>query len=122
MDRVAVKRRRARPAPQRQRMPGLPGRIRDRGSASLELVIATPPLALLLLLVVRCGVWAHAVNIAQAAANLAMQTARAYGSSAAAGDANAWEFLDQTAGSILTDRTVTVTRTPTTTTVTITGT
>jgi Tfp pilus assembly protein PilV len=78
-------------------------------------------LALLLLVVVQFGVWAHAQHIAQAAANEALQVARAYRSSAAAGDAQARELLDQSGGSILTDRAVTVTRTATTVTVTITG-
>ena len=93
----------------------------ERGSATVELVIATPVLALLLLLVVQFGVWAHAQHIAQAAANQALQTARAYRSSAAAGDAQARELLDQAGGSILSDRTVSVTRTATTVTVTTTG-
>jgi hypothetical protein len=87
----------------------------------VELVIATPLLALLLLLVVQFGVWAHAQHIAQAAANEALQVARAYHSSAAAGDAQAGELLDQAGGSILTDRSVSVTRTATTVMVTITG-
>jgi len=104
-----------------------PARTRRRragpqdGSASVEVVIATPLLALLLLLVVQFGVWAHAAHIAQAAANQGLQTARAYQSTAAAGEADARGFLDQSAGRLLADATVTVTRTATTVTVTITG-
>jgi Flp pilus assembly protein TadG len=93
----------------------------EAGSATVELVIATPLVALLLLLVVQFGVWAHAAHIAQAAANQGLQTARAYRSSAAAGQADTRALLDQSAGSLLSDRTVTVTRTATTVTVTVTG-
>jgi Flp pilus assembly protein TadG len=85
------------------------------------LVIATPLLGLLLLLVVQFGVWAHARHIAQAAANEASQVARAYQSSAAAGSAQGQAILDQTGGSVLTDRGVSVTRTATTVTVTVVG-
>jgi Flp pilus assembly protein TadG len=95
---------------------------RDAGSASVELVIATPLLGLLLLSIVQFGVWAHATHIAQAAANSALQSARAYRGSAADGDGAAHQILDQSAGSILSNRSVTVTRTATTVTVTITGT
>jgi len=93
----------------------------DDGSATVELVIATPLVALLLLLVVQFGVWAHAAHIAQAAANQGLQTARAYRSSAAAGEADTRALLDQSAGSLLSDRTVSVTRTATTVTVVVTG-
>jgi Flp pilus assembly protein TadG len=94
---------------------------RDRGSAPVEVVIATPLVALLLLSVVQFGVWAHALHIAQAAANSGLQAARAYNGSAATGDSAARQLLDQTGGSIFTDRTVSVTRTATTVTVTVTG-
>jgi Flp pilus assembly protein TadG len=102
---------------------GVGGRrgARDQGAATTELVIATPLLGLLLMLVVQFGVWAHAQHIAQAAANEALQVARAYQSSAAAGTAQGQAILDQTGGSVLTDRSVSVTRTPTTVTVTVTG-
>ena len=93
----------------------------EDGSATVELVIATPLVALLLLLVVQFGVWAHAAHIAQAAANQGLQTARAYRSSAAAGEADTRALLDQSAGSLLSDRTVSVTRTATTVTVVVTG-
>lgn len=100
---------------------GAPSDARDGGAVTTELVIATPLLGLLLLLVVQFGVWAHAQHIAQAAANEALQVARAYQSSAAAGHSQGEAILDQTAGSILADTTVTVTRTATTVTVTVVG-
>jgi Flp pilus assembly protein TadG len=95
---------------------------RDSGSATVEVVIATPLLTLLLLLVVQFGVWAHATHIAQAAANQGLQTARAYRGSEAAGEVDARAFLDQAAGTLLINRGVTVTRSATTVTVSITGT
>ena len=94
----------------------------DAGGATVELVIATPLLGLLLLLVVQFAVWAHAGHIAQAAANQALQSARLYNATAGHGEVNALAFLDQSAGTVLTDRSVTVTRTATTVTVTVTGT
>ncbi len=84
-------------------------------------MIATPLLLLLLLLILQFAVWAHAAHTAQAVANESLQTARAYQSNAAAGDAQARALLEQIAGTLLTDTTVTVTRTATTVTVTITG-
>lgn len=103
--------------------PGLTARrgAGDAGAVTTELVIATPLLGLLLMLVVQFGVWAHAQHIAQAAANEALQAARAYQSSAAAGTVQGEAILDQTAGSILTDASVSVTRTATTVTVTVVG-
>lgn len=94
---------------------------RDRGSASVELTLAAPLLGFLLLLVVQFAMWAHATHIAQAAANEGVQTARAHGGSAAAGRADTNAILDQMAGSILRDRTVTAGRTATTATVTVDG-
>jgi Flp pilus assembly protein TadG len=93
----------------------------DLGAASTELVIAAPLLALLLLLIVQFGVWAHAQHVAHAAANEALQAARAYQSSAAIGNAQGQEMLDQTAGAILNDHSVSVTRGATTVSVTIAG-
>ena len=93
----------------------------DSGAASVELALATPLLGLLLLLIVQFAMWAHATHIAQAAANQGVQSARAYGSTPAAGSADANAILDQMAGSILVDQTVTAERTTTTATVTVTG-
>jgi len=93
----------------------------DRGAASVELTLATPLLGLLLLVIVQFALWAHATHVAQAAANEGVQTARAYGSTAAAGRADANAILDQMAGSILVDRSVTAERTAATATVTVQG-
>jgi Flp pilus assembly protein TadG len=94
----------------------------DRGSASVEVTIAAPLLVLLLLAVVQFAVWAHAMHIAQAAANTGVQTARAHGSTAHGGKQDTATILDQLAGRILTNRTVTAQRTATDATVTVSGT
>ncbi len=93
----------------------------DRGTASVEVTLAMPLLGLLLLVVVQFAVWAHATHVAQAAANQGVQTARAHGSTVAAGIEDTNAILDQTAGSILVDRSVTANNTATTSTVTVDG-
>jgi Flp pilus assembly protein TadG len=93
----------------------------DRGSATVEVTLAMPLLGLLLLLIVQFAFWAHATHVAQAAANQGVQSARAYGSTASAGADDTTAILDQTAGSILVNRSVTANNTATTSTVTVTG-
>ena len=78
-------------------------------------------LAFLLLLIIQYAVAAHAKHIAQAAANQGVQTARAHGSTADAGYADTQAVLDQTAGTILEDRSVDTELTDATATVTVTG-
>jgi Flp pilus assembly protein TadG len=85
----------------------------DRGSATLNLVVAFPALLLLLLLTVQGALIAHARNIAQAAAQEGLRDARLYGGSQAAGQRTAEAFLTQTAGDLLTYRSVTTNRTAT---------
>lgn len=96
-------------------------RRRDRGAASVELVLATPLLLLLLMAGVQFALWAHARNMAQAAANEGVQTARAYGSSAAAGKADTQALLADLSGGSLTGTSVSAGRTATSATITITG-
>lgn len=93
----------------------------DHGGASVEVTLAMPLLGLLLLVIVQFTFWAHATHVAQAAANQGVQTARAYGSTANAGVDATTTILDQTAGSILVDRSVTANNTATTSTVTVNG-
>ncbi|NUR30042.1 MAG: pilus assembly protein TadE [Catenulispora sp.] len=96
-------------------------RRRDRGAASVELVLATPLLLLLLMAGVQFALWAHARNMAQAAANEGVQTARAYGSSAAAGKTDTEALLADLSGGSLTGTNVSAGRTATSATITITG-
>jgi Flp pilus assembly protein TadG len=96
-------------------------RTRDRGSVSVELVVATPLMLLLIMMVGQFAMWAHATHIAQAAANSGVQSARAYTSTADAGRTQATSVLDQLAGTVLTDAHVEARRDATTATVTVTG-
>lgn len=96
-------------------------RMRDDGSATVEMVIAAPVLLLLLLLIVAGGVWVHAAHCAQAAADRAVEVARAYQSSATAGQAAGAETISALASAIISDPTVSVSRTATTVTAVVTG-
>lgn len=96
-------------------------RRRDEGAASVELVLATPMLLLLIMAGVQFALWAHARHVAQAAANEGVQSARAYHSSAAAGKADTEALLRDLSGGSLTGTAVTASRSATTATVTITG-
>jgi Flp pilus assembly protein TadG len=93
------------------------GRIRrvlrgDRGSVSVELVIATPLLLLMLLAIIQFALWSHATHIAQAAASQGLAAARAQDGTAAAGSASAQQMLNQldagplTGASVNADRSV----------------
>jgi Flp pilus assembly protein TadG len=93
----------------------------DEGAATVEVVIATPLLLLLILLVVQLAVWANASHLAQAAANQALQSARVYHGSAGQGEADGRALLAQS-GATLTASSITVQRSADTVTVTVTGT
>jgi hypothetical protein len=67
---------------------------------SLEMLIVFPAVLLLILLVVHVGLWWHARNVALAAAQLGVESARVRGASAGAGTAEAREFLARAGGSI----------------------
>jgi len=96
-------------------------RRRDRGAASVELVLATPLLMVLLMAAVQFAIWQHAAHMARAAANEGLQTARAYGSSAAAGKADTTTILASLSGNVLHHPQVTASRNTTTASVTVTG-
>jgi len=67
----------------------------DGGGASVELVVASPVVLLVLLAVVQFALWSHATHIAQAAASQGLSSSRVQGGSAAAGAASARQVLDQ---------------------------
>lgn len=94
---------------------------RERGSATVELVIATPALILLLLFVVQFGLIWSAQQAAQTAASTAVNTARAQGANAGLGQAQGTATLQQIAGKQLPDAAITVTYSATTATVVVTG-
>lgn len=93
----------------------------DRGSATTELVIATPALLLLILVSVHLGLWFHAGNLVEAAAEEGARGARVQGATDDDGRARATQMLDELGSSVVTDRTISVSRSATTVTVSITG-
>jgi Flp pilus assembly protein TadG len=94
---------------------------RDEGAASVELVLATPLLMVLLMAAVQFAIWQHAAHMARAAANEGVQTARAYGSSADAGKADTTTILTSLSSNVLKDPQVSASRTTTTASVTVAG-
>jgi len=107
-DSSTLRRRRARPGS-------------ERGAATAELVVAMPLLLLLLGLIIQGAVWFHAAHVAQAAADRALDTARGYQASAAAGQDQGLASVAALGPNILLDPQVTVTRTATQVTVRITA-
>jgi len=93
----------------------------DRGSTAVEFAIGAPVIVGLLLLLVQAFFWGMGSLAAHAAADHALQTTRVEGGSAAAGQADATEFLSQLGGQFVDSPTVTVQRGAATTTVTIHG-
>ena len=85
----------------------------------MEAAIIFPLLLLLTMTVFQVALWWHARHVAQAAAQEGARTARAYQSTAAAGQARAEDYLSALASRLLPQRTVTVSRTPTEVTVSV---
>lgn len=94
---------------------------RERGSATVELVIAVPALLLLLLFVVQFGLIWSAQHAAQTAASTAVNAARAQGASQQTGQAQGETTLQQIAGGQLPDASISVSYSATTATVVVTG-
>lgn len=82
----------------------------DEGSVTLELAIVFPVVLLVVIALVQYGMWFHARTLAQAAAAAGASVARAYGSTADAGQSTAEEFITEHAGDQLRDAVVTVSR------------
>ena len=72
-------------------------RFRDdeRGAGTVELVIATPLLLLLVLTIAQFALYLHATHVAQAAASEALSVARVSGGTAAAGTVEGNRILAQ---------------------------
>lgn len=94
---------------------------RERGSVTVELVIATPALLLLLMVIVQFGLIYSAQQAAQTAATEAVNAARAQGASQAYGQAQGEATLAQLASSELPDGQVVVSLSGGQATVTVTG-
>ncbi len=97
-------------------------RTDQRGAGTVELVIATPLLLLLILLIAQFALYMHATHIAQAAASEALSAARVYGGSTAAGNTEGRRVLTQLGSGPLQGTSVNVQRGPTQASVTVTGT
>jgi Flp pilus assembly protein TadG len=97
------------------------GRRGEAGSASAELVVATPLLLLLVLGVIQFALWQHASHVAQAAAQQGLVAGRVQGGSQASATAQATALLDQTGSGVLVHPSVTTTRDLQTTIVVVTG-
>ena len=93
----------------------------ERGSSSVEMVIALPIVLTVLFLAVQAGTWFHARSIALASAQSGARTSAMLNSSLEAGLSSARSFAADVGGTTLTGVTVTGDRTATSTTVTVTG-
>jgi Flp pilus assembly protein TadG len=94
----------------------------DRGSLTLETVVLMPLVLLIIMLVVQAGLWMHATHVAQAAANKALVTASAHGSSAEQGRTAGRQSITALGQKVLLGPNVDVDRTATTVTVAISAT
>lgn len=97
------------------------GRDDERGSATAELVIATPLLLLLILGIVQFALWEHAVHVAQATAQQGLAAGRIQGGTGDAATQEARSVLEQLGSGVLVHPSVTATRGTVTTTVVVTG-
>jgi Flp pilus assembly protein TadG len=107
------------PAPHAQRRWGARA-DQDRGSVSLEMIVLTPMLLLLMFAAIQIALHSHARNIALAAAQDAARADGAYQSAPGAGQDAATAFLAQT-GDGLGNPAVTITHTGTEVHATVTG-
>lgn len=92
----------------------------ERGDINVEFAIIFPLFAMMIFAIIQGAIWYDAGNSAQAAANVALNEARAYGASEPAGTEAAYDFIEDNASNLL-DANVTVTRSATEVTVTVTG-
>lgn len=100
---------------------GRGGLADERGSVSVQMVLAFPILLMVLFGAVQAGLWFYARAIALAAAESGARAAAALNSSVAAGITDAEGFLADVAGTTLTGVSVTGSRTATQASVTVTG-
>ena len=82
----------------------------ERGYVTTEVVLLTPVLLFLVMLVVQFGLWLHAQHVAQAAADEGLRDARTVSVPLADAEARASTFLDQTASSVIQDRSLSIER------------
>ena len=104
-----------RPMRRHTRHPGV-----ERGSGTVEFVIAAVVMILLLMVVVQFARWFHTRAVATTAARHGLDRVRVLDGTPQEGEATTQEFLDQSAGG-LHDRSVSADRTGTRASVTVTG-
>jgi len=92
---------------------------RDAGFSALEAVLVIPTVVIMTMLVVQYVLFWHARNIAQAAAQNGLRTARGYHATAGQGQASATEYLHTVAGPLLTHTRIDTRRGTTTVLVTV---
>ena len=73
----------------------------ERGDATVEIVLATPVLLLLIMTVIQFGLWYHASHVAQAAAQEGARAARIDTGTAEAGRTRAAEFMASAAPTLV---------------------
>jgi Flp pilus assembly protein TadG len=93
----------------------------DRGALSLELAILAPAVMMLLFTIVQAGFYFYARDVAVTAAQQGVETARVHGAALGEGEAQTWDLLHRTGGSI-TGSAVTGSQTAATVTITVSGT
>lgn len=93
----------------------------ERGSATAELVVATPLLLLLILAVVQFALWQHATHVAQTVAQQALTAGRVQGGSDQNAAAQGAALLDQLGSGVLVHPAITASREADTTRVVVTG-
>lgn len=95
----------------------------DRGFGTVEAVLTVPVIVLMILGAVQVGLWWYSRQLAQTAAQEAARTARAYLSTADAGRAEGYSYLNKvdSGGTALNHPSIHVTRGAKTVTVTVKG-
>ncbi len=96
-------------------------RIDERGSTTVEMVVALPVVLLVLFIAVQSGMWFYARSIALAAAETGARSSAALNSTTQVGVADAQGFVANIGGTTLTNVTVTGSRNATQATITVTG-
>jgi Flp pilus assembly protein TadG len=85
-------------------------RRRERGGATVELVLTVPVLLLLIMLIVQFGLYWHANHVAQAAAQEGVRAARMADGTAETGRERARAFVTSAAPTLLHDVDITASR------------
>lgn len=94
----------------------------DRGMSVVEVAITMPALLLMIMIVVQFALWWHARHVVLAAAQEGARSARAYQSSAGAGQSRAEAYVQKLGGKMLTTHSVAASRTAVVATVDVGGT